>query len=157
MGVSYQGIKKALKGGDRGDSAMTAFNNAKAAKFLKVDPDWLATGEGQPRSTQVWPFGDTLTPEQFFALDAAAVQAALDVLVSAAKRQAIMTKLGAPAPATDARVGAFIQPAPPHELHSDFGELSGLDKLKASSSKKRPLHPAGGQDKPGRARGGKGG
>lgn len=43
MGVSYQAVKRALDGLSK---AFSAANNAKAAAFLKVNPDWLATGEG---------------------------------------------------------------------------------------------------------------
>jgi len=42
MGVTYQAVKKALKGTS---SEMGAANNAKAAAILKVDSDWLALGE----------------------------------------------------------------------------------------------------------------
>jgi transcriptional regulator with XRE-family HTH domain len=48
LGISYQGVVKALKGGPTGESAMTAENNPKVARVLGVDPDWLATGEGAP-------------------------------------------------------------------------------------------------------------
>ena len=43
LGVSYQAVKKVLDGGSR---AFTAENNAKAARFLNVPADWLATGDG---------------------------------------------------------------------------------------------------------------
>jgi transcriptional regulator with XRE-family HTH domain len=52
LGVSYQAVMKALKGTTK---ALAADNNSKAARFLGVDPDWLATGEGSPRSIR-WPF-----------------------------------------------------------------------------------------------------
>jgi len=42
IGVSYQAVRKATKGG-----GMSAENNAKAAKCLGVNSDWLALG--------VWP------------------------------------------------------------------------------------------------------
>lgn len=48
LGISYQAVKKVLDGST---SAFTAFNNSKAARFLKVSSDWLATGEG-PKSIQ---------------------------------------------------------------------------------------------------------
>ena len=41
--VSYVAIKKVLDGDTK---SLTAANNAKAAAFLEVSPDWLATGEG---------------------------------------------------------------------------------------------------------------
>jgi len=97
-------------------------------------------------SRESWPFGNTLTPAQFFALDAGAVQAALDVLVSASKRQAVMKKLGAPAPAADDRVGAFIKPAPHHPDAPDTGfgdELSESTAAKFVAKHGRPevFHP----------------
>lgn len=41
--VTYQAIDKVLKGNTK---ELTASNNSKAAKFLEVDTDWLATGKG---------------------------------------------------------------------------------------------------------------
>lgn len=43
MGVSYQAVKRVLEGLSK---AFSAANNAKAAAYLSVNPDWLATGEG---------------------------------------------------------------------------------------------------------------
>lgn len=42
VGISYQAVRKAVKGES---NAFTAENNAKAARFLGVRPNWLATGE----------------------------------------------------------------------------------------------------------------
>ena len=42
--VSYQAIRKAAEGESK---SMSAANNARAAAFLKVSPDWLATGKGE--------------------------------------------------------------------------------------------------------------
>lgn len=69
--VTRQGITKALKGGPKGTSAMSAYNNSLAARRMQVDPDWLATGKGEPRSDKVWPF-ETLTPEQWASIPWAA-------------------------------------------------------------------------------------
>ena len=44
LGISYQGVKKVVDGGS---AAFTAANNAAAAAFLEVSPDWLATGKGR--------------------------------------------------------------------------------------------------------------
>lgn len=44
LGVSYVAVKKVLDGLTR---AFTAGNNSRAAAFLGVNPDWLATGEGE--------------------------------------------------------------------------------------------------------------
>lgn len=43
MGVTYQAVKRVLDGLSK---SFSAENNAKAAAFLKVNPDWLATGLG---------------------------------------------------------------------------------------------------------------
>lgn len=83
---TYTGVMKALKGGDKGTSAMTAANNSRAARFLCVDPDWLATGEGQMRSEKVWPFADAITPEAFFSIDPRVVQSAVDMLQAEMRR-----------------------------------------------------------------------
>jgi transcriptional regulator with XRE-family HTH domain len=47
IGASTQAISQVLKGESK---ALTAENNARAAKFLKVDAYWLATGEGEPKA-----------------------------------------------------------------------------------------------------------
>ncbi len=44
LGMSYQGAKKAVDGRSK---AFSAENNSKAAMWLGVNPDWLATGEGE--------------------------------------------------------------------------------------------------------------
>lgn len=46
--ISYQAVMKVLSGGSR---RMAADNNARAAKFLGVSADWLATGAGTPART----------------------------------------------------------------------------------------------------------
>lgn len=43
MGVSYQAVKRVLDGLSK---AFSAANNTKAAAYLRISPDWLATGEG---------------------------------------------------------------------------------------------------------------
>lgn len=58
LGVSYQAVQKVLRGTSK---ALSAYNNAKAAKFLGVESDWLATGEGRrQRRGSVWPFSPDL-------------------------------------------------------------------------------------------------
>lgn len=47
MGVSYQAVKKVLDGKT---AMLTAENNRKAALFMEVDPNWLSSGVGSPRS-----------------------------------------------------------------------------------------------------------
>lgn len=44
MGVSYQAVKRVLDGLSK---AFSAANNTRAASFLNVRADWLATGEGE--------------------------------------------------------------------------------------------------------------
>ena len=52
LGITYQAVKKAVKGTTK---MLDAANNSKAAKLLNVNPDWLATGDG-PRRREGWPF-----------------------------------------------------------------------------------------------------
>lgn len=47
MGVSYQAVKRVLEGLSK---AFSAANNANAASFLRVNPDWLATGAGEMKA-----------------------------------------------------------------------------------------------------------
>lgn len=56
MGVSYQAVKRVIDGMSK---AFSAANNAKAAAFLKINPDWLATGQGSMRAVTPLP-GPTL-------------------------------------------------------------------------------------------------
>lgn len=43
--ISYQAMEKVLDGRTR---SFKATNNAEAARFMKVDAHWLATGQGEP-------------------------------------------------------------------------------------------------------------
>jgi phage repressor protein C with HTH and peptisase S24 domain len=43
LGISYQAVRKIV---NRQSTAFTAENNSKAAKVLRVNADWLATGQG---------------------------------------------------------------------------------------------------------------
>lgn len=61
--VSVQAVGQVLTGGRNGTQTFTAGNNVKAARFLRVDPHWLATGEGEMLSKTEWP-GTQLTLEQ---------------------------------------------------------------------------------------------
>lgn len=51
LGVSVQAVGDVLRGKS---SAFTAENNSKAAQFLGVDPNWLATGEGEMNAAQLF-------------------------------------------------------------------------------------------------------
>lgn len=46
LGISVQAVGQVLTGSTK---AFTADKSAKAARFLKVDHYWLATGEGEPK------------------------------------------------------------------------------------------------------------
>lgn len=83
LGVSYTGVAKLFRDASK---FMNAPNNSKAAKHLRVDSDWLATGEGEMRSARVWPFGDAVSPDDFFRLSDEAVAPAIDVIVAAIAR-----------------------------------------------------------------------
>ena len=47
LGITVQAVGQTLTGSTKAFSAETS---AKAARFLKVDHYWLATGEGEPRA-----------------------------------------------------------------------------------------------------------
>jgi len=53
LDVSYQAIKKVLLGTSK---MLRADNNVRAAQFLRVDSEWLATGQGSPAGGKSWPF-----------------------------------------------------------------------------------------------------
>lgn len=57
LGVSYQAIKKVLLGTTK---MLKADHNLLAAKYLRVDSEWLATGEGSARGERVWPLSQEL-------------------------------------------------------------------------------------------------
>lgn len=52
LDISVQAIGDVINGKTK---AFTAENNAKAARELRVDAHWLATGQGEPRSSKVTP------------------------------------------------------------------------------------------------------
>lgn len=52
VGVSYQAIKKVLVGSS---GMLRADNNVLAARYLQVNSEWLATGEGEQMPNQGWP------------------------------------------------------------------------------------------------------
>lgn len=49
IGVSYQAIAKVFRDSSK---SMSAENNSRTARHLRVDPDWLATGEGEMQPDQ---------------------------------------------------------------------------------------------------------
>ena len=55
--ATYQAAKKAIDGTTK---KLAADNNVKASRMLRVDSEWLATGEGEPRSERVWPLSHEL-------------------------------------------------------------------------------------------------
>lgn len=83
LGVTYTGVTNLFRDSSK---CMNAPNNSKAAKHLLVDSDWLATGEGEMRSARVWPFGEAVSPDDFFNLSDDAVASAIDVVVGAVAR-----------------------------------------------------------------------
>lgn len=70
LAVSVQAIGQVISGKTR---ALTAANSERAARFLRVDPYWLATGEGSPNweagfGPIAWPFS-VVSPEQWANLN----------------------------------------------------------------------------------------
>lgn len=69
LGMSVQAVGQVITGGRSGEQPFNSENSSKAARFLRVDPHWLATGEGKMTSEYVWPFV-VLKPDQLMTLDA---------------------------------------------------------------------------------------
>lgn len=67
-GISVQAIGQVITGKT---VALTAENSARAAKELKVDHHWLATGEGEPRSQKSSLFSPEMM-QRLASLDSAA-------------------------------------------------------------------------------------
>lgn len=78
LGVKVQAISKVVAGKTK---EMMCGNNAKAARFMQVDADWLAIGTGQARSERVWPYA-RLTVEAWAALSAETRLLAENMLLS---------------------------------------------------------------------------
>lgn len=86
VGVALEISEQAVGMVVRGDTgAFTAENSAKAARFLRVDHHWLATGEGEARPKSGWPFL-SFGPTEYFALDDALRQEVEDRLLGAIVR-----------------------------------------------------------------------
>ena len=51
LGVSSQAIGQVISGATK---SLTAENSTRAARILRVDHHWLATGEGEPRAAPVF-------------------------------------------------------------------------------------------------------
>jgi len=75
LGISVQAVSQVILGKTK---ALTAENSARAARFIGINPFWLATGEGAPGASQSagWPFRvpledyDRLSDEQKQGLEA---------------------------------------------------------------------------------------
>lgn len=80
--ISYQAVKKVLDGKS---TSLNAGNSAQAALFLHVDHHWLATGEGDPRPVEGWPF-ESFSPKDYYQLDTALREEIEDRLFGAINR-----------------------------------------------------------------------
>lgn len=98
LDTSYQGVKKVLDGKS---GAFSAINHARAARFLEVNSDWLALGEGPMRTAADWPFDrvslnkvQSLSRDDLMQLQAgiifAAAQLGLDVKTTAERDKMVM-------------------------------------------------------------------
>jgi hypothetical protein len=83
LGTTYQAVMKLDAGTSK---AFSAANNARAARLLEVDPDWLALGEGEMRTGRVWPFGLDIAPADYARLPDDTKRAAIAVLREAVER-----------------------------------------------------------------------
>ena len=80
--VSYQAVKKVLDGKS---TSLNAANSAQAGRILRVDHHWLATGEGDPRPQENWPF-EAFSPGDYYNLDIALREEIEDRLLGAIHR-----------------------------------------------------------------------
>lgn len=101
LDVSYTAIAKIWR--DGGSKTLAADNHSRAARHLRVDPDWLATGDGSMHSTRVWPFGRDITPEDFALLEPEDIRPALVLLNEALSRRKSAAALGEPVAAKKTR------------------------------------------------------
>lgn len=149
LGISVQAVGQVISGKTK---AMTAENTAKAARFLKISPLWLATGEGQPRPVGDLRAGD---PEVAVLSDLRAIRQRAPMIYDqlrerihtvAAGLASIDQALGVPA--TVAPHGAVSPPGPappvePGQPEPMLGGLSGfgdLDPLARRSTEPATTH-----------------
>lgn len=50
LDCTVQAIGMVITGGGKAERGLSAENNARAARFLRIDSHWLATGEGEMKS-----------------------------------------------------------------------------------------------------------
>ena len=91
--ISYQAAMKVLAWEGK-SKAFSACVNSLVAAHLRIDPDWLATGQGHMRSEKVWPF-PAVQPADFFDLPESLRQEVEDRLEGAVHR---MQRLSPPEP-----------------------------------------------------------
>lgn len=123
LGVSPQAIQKVLDGKS---NAFTAANNVKAARFLRVSSDWLATGEGEMEQADLWPFPlvdrsrlNKLGPEARGYIQSAMNQALREL--DAAQRDSQSGKPeGAPQTTATNVVEVSTKPRPARQIDSPF-------------------------------------
>lgn len=82
IGITEQAVGMVIRGVT---NALTAENSARAARFLRVDGYWLATGEGDPRPNAAWPFL-AFGPTEYYELDAKLREEIEDRLAGAVMR-----------------------------------------------------------------------
>jgi transcriptional regulator with XRE-family HTH domain len=56
LGVTVHALGMVITGGGRAERWLSRVNNQAAAKFLRVDSNWLFTGEGAPEGQPVIPY-----------------------------------------------------------------------------------------------------
>jgi transcriptional regulator with XRE-family HTH domain len=112
--VSVQAVGQVITGGRSGTQTFTAENNSKAARFLRIDPHWLATGDGPMVSSTVWPFA-LITPDQLLTLPPEHLETvqkvALDLLRSTkASTQTLGTSVDTSLPRRSGLTGTIPKP-----------------------------------------------
>lgn len=95
IGISESAVGMVIRGVTK---ALTAENSARAARFLRVDYHWLATGEGEARPKgDGWPFLG-FGPGDYYALDQSLRDEIEDRLTGAVIRMKRSTSGEAPHP-----------------------------------------------------------
>ena len=97
LDISVQAVGQVITGGRSGNQTFTAENSARAARFLKVDHFWLATGEGDAKLEGAdWPFSmiDRGRYESLEAEQRGYVQAGLESLLAEQEKQLAIRRNG---------------------------------------------------------------
>jgi hypothetical protein len=91
--ISVQAVGQVITGGRSGTQTFNAENSTRAARFLHVEPEWLATGEGPMVSERIWPFA-TLTPDQVSQLSKESLEYVENLALMMLKKEGVTPTRG---------------------------------------------------------------